>query len=146
MICPKCKGKLKKGAERCRQCGRKIGDMLETIGKSTIGMDENVAAASSYAFMFLSGLLFLLIERKSAFVRFHALQGTIALFITFTLNILAAFVPEYGLLLAVLLWVFNLFLIATLFIKAMSGEWFALPVVGNLSRRLFRPQAASPVK
>lgn len=145
MICPRCKAKLKKGAERCK-CGKKVADMLETIGKSSIGMDENVAAASAYAFIFLSGLFFLIIERKSAFVRFHALQGAITFFITFSLNIMAVFIPGIGYPLAALLWFFNLVLLITLFMKAMAGEWFALPLTGNLSVRIFRPRAASPVR
>ena len=132
MQCPKCKTKVKKDAMSCR-CGAKLRKMLTRVGKSSIGMDENVAAASAYAFIFLSGIFFLLVERKSRFVRFHALQSAVAFFIVFVVNIALAFVPHYGIFLAVILWTLNLLLLINLFIKAMAGEWYMLPVVGPLA-------------
>ncbi len=140
MECHKCKAKVKAGSEKCGKCGAVQRKMLLDVGKSSIGMDENVAAASSYAFLFLSGLFFLLIERKSKFVRFHALQGAVALFVVFVFNILLAFIPSYGIFLAILLWMLNLLLIVNLFLKALSGEWYSLPVVGKLARRWVDPE------
>lgn len=140
MDCPRCKTKLKKGEQRCRKCGAAARRVLTEIGKSSIGMEENIAAASSYAFLFLSGLFFLAVERKSAFVRFHALQGAVALFVVFALNILLALIPGYGIFLAIILWLLNLLLIITLFMKALAGEWFTLPVVGKFAERVARPK------
>ncbi len=141
MQCHKCKANLKKDAVRCR-CGVEVRKMLNEVGKSSIGMDENVAAASSYAFLFLSGLFFLAIERKSHFVRFHALQGAVTLFVVFFLNILLAFIPNYGLFLAIGLWALNLLLIVNLFIKALAGEWYMVPVVGRFAENLTRSKKA----
>jgi uncharacterized membrane protein len=138
--CHKCKAKVKAGAEKCAKCGAVQRKMLADIGKSSIGMEENVAAASSYAFLFLSGLFFLLIERKSKFVRFHALQGAVALFVVFVFNISLAFIPSYGIFLAILLWMLNLLLIVKLFLKALSGEWYMLPVVGRMAQRWVVPE------
>jgi uncharacterized membrane protein len=138
--CRKCKAKVKAGAEKCAKCGAVQRKMLLEVGKSSIGMDENVAAASSYSFLFLSGLFFLLIERKSKFVRFHALQGSVALFAVFAINIALAFIPGYGIFLAILLWMLNLLLIINLFMKALSGEWYRLPVVGRWVQRWVIPE------
>src|SRR5260370_36014888 len=44
-------------------------------GKSSTGLDENVAALLSYIFGWLSGLIFLLLEKESRLVRFHAMQS-----------------------------------------------------------------------
>ncbi|MEW5786092.1 MAG: DUF4870 domain-containing protein [Bacillota bacterium] len=139
MDCAKCKAKLKQGELRCPQCGRQARRLLTTVGKSSIGMDENIAAASAYSFLFFSGIFFLLIERKSAFVRFHALQGAVALFLIFVINIALAFIPGYGIFLAIVLWLLNLVLIVNLFLKALAGEWYTLPVVGRLAANRFRP-------
>jgi uncharacterized membrane protein len=44
-------------------------------GKSSTGLDANVAALIAYIFTFLSGLIFFLIEKESRYVRFHAMQA-----------------------------------------------------------------------
>src|SRR5829696_3699279 len=45
------------------------------VGKSSTGLDENVAALLSYLFGLVSGLIFFLIEKDSRLVRFHAMQS-----------------------------------------------------------------------
>src|SRR5699024_12460538 len=46
-------------------------------GNSSIGLDENVAAVLAYLATFISGIIFLFVEKKSEFVRFHAIQSTV---------------------------------------------------------------------
>lgn len=54
-------------------------DIDEESGAATVesesGLDENVAGALSYLFGFVTGLIFFLIEKENAFVRFHAAQS-----------------------------------------------------------------------
>src|ERR1051325_7645208 len=45
------------------------------VGKSSTGLDENIAALLSYVFGWVSGLIFFLIEKDSRLVRFHAMQS-----------------------------------------------------------------------
>jgi len=47
--------------------------MNKTIG----GLDENVGAALAYAFGWVTGAAFLLLEPSNKFVRFHAWQSVI---------------------------------------------------------------------
>ena len=49
--------------------------MDEHHGQSSIGLEEGVVAAGSYFGPL--GLLMLIIERKSSFVKFHAVQSTL---------------------------------------------------------------------
>src|SRR6185369_8769164 len=46
-------------------------------GKSSTGLDENIAALLSYIAGWISGLVFFLIEKDSRLVRFHAMQSLI---------------------------------------------------------------------
>src|SRR6185369_15280 len=46
-------------------------------GKSSTGLDENLAALLSYVFGWISGLIFFLIEKESRLVRFHAMQSVL---------------------------------------------------------------------
>ena len=47
------------------------------VGKSSTGLDENVAALLSYVMTWVTGLIFFLIEKESRLVRFHAVQALI---------------------------------------------------------------------
>ena len=58
--------------------GRRRGKgMVEPGVKSSTGLDENVAAFLSYVLWFITGFVFYWEEKKSDFVRFHALQSII---------------------------------------------------------------------
>src|SRR5688500_11065761 len=89
------------------------------FGKSSTGLEENIAALLSYVFGWVSGLVFFLIEKDSKLVRFHAMQSIllcvvvavlcVALWIlSFLFLVVAAMLPDImgslmGLL-ATLLW------------------------------------------
>ena len=104
--------------------------------KSSIGIDSNVAGALAYAMGWVTGLAFLLAERDSPFVRFHAAQSTIAFGALSLLWMISLSIPLFGGLLAfvviapfsVVLWLFMLF-------KAYQGERYKLPVVGDIAEQ-----------
>jgi uncharacterized membrane protein len=47
------------------------------LGKSSTGMQPNVAALLSYVLGWITGLIFFLIEKENKFVRFHAAQSLV---------------------------------------------------------------------
>jgi len=42
-----------------------------------LGSDENVEALLTYVLGWITGIVFLILEKNSKFVRFHAMQSTI---------------------------------------------------------------------
>ena len=48
---------------------------MADLGKSSTGIQPNVAALLAYLVGFVSGLVFFLIEKENKFVRFHAMQS-----------------------------------------------------------------------
>src|SRR5687767_1078016 len=52
-----------------------VSSQPPAVGKSSTGLDENVAALLSYIFGWISGLIFFLMEKDSRLVRFHAMQS-----------------------------------------------------------------------
>ncbi len=92
--------------------------------KTSSGLKENVASLLCYVLGWVSGLVFILIERRNKFVRFHAMQSLI---VFGALTIVSFLIPSL-LLIGFALWVF-------LMVKAYQGERFKLPWVGNLAER-----------
>lgn len=106
--------------------------------KTKLGLEENLEAMLCYVLGWISGIAFLLLEKDSEFVRFHAAQSTVA-FLGFTVASVIighlATIPIIGLffliinaliaICAAIVWIVCI-------IKAFQGERFKLPIVGNL--------------
>ena len=100
--------------------------------KSSTGLNANVAGLLCYLAWWVSGLVFILIEKDSKFVRFHALQS-IYVFGTITVaSIVLGWIPILGFVLSPLLGLLGIVLWIVLMIKAYQGEMFKLPWVGDL--------------
>ena len=50
------------------------------LGKTSVGLQANVAGLLCYLVGWITGLIFFLIEKENKFVRFHALQSLITFF------------------------------------------------------------------
>jgi len=94
------------------------------------GLPKNTAAALSYVLGWITGIIFLLIE-KDPFVRFHAMQSII----TFGILTLLSFVPVIGWILSPLVMIVGFILWLVLIFKAYQGEEFKLPVVGEFAKK-----------
>jgi uncharacterized membrane protein len=123
-------------------------------GKSSTGLDENIAALLTYIFGWVSGLIFFLIEKDSKLVRFHAMQSilfnvvvAIIVFIGWIITavlvvILAQIADAMGAiagLLATLIWlVIAIGLLITfilLLVRAYQGKFFKLPFIGDMAEK-----------
>ncbi len=104
-------------------------------GKSSTGLDANLAAALSYLLGFITGIVFLVVEKESRFVRFHAMQSTITFGILFVVTVVLGAIPILGWILSFFLWLATLVLWIILLIKAFQGEMFKLPIVGDIAER-----------
>jgi uncharacterized membrane protein len=122
---------------------------MATTERSSTGLDANIAAALSYLFGLISGVIFFAMETESRFVKFHAMQSMLAsvaamiLWIVFMvvwtvlvripfLGVLAAIVGFLGwavLALGLLaVWLFCMF-------KAFQGDRFKLPYIGEVAEK-----------
>lgn len=108
---------------------------MENTNKGT-GLPQNTAAALTYLLGFVTGILFLLIEKQNKFVRFHAMQSTVLFGGYFVLNWVLWFIPVvdviWGLLsipLGLLLFVLWIYLMY----QAYQGVEYKLPVVGDFA-------------
>jgi uncharacterized membrane protein len=97
------------------------------------GGDDNLMGAISY--IGIIAVVMLLVKKDSEYVQFHAKQGTVLFIGEVILGIVGTFIW-------VLFFVWGLvwlvFLLASIigFIKALSGEKYKLPVVGDLADKI----------
>ena len=103
--------------------------------KTSSGLDENLAGLLAYLLSFVSGIIFLIVEKKNLFVRFHAYQSTFLFGGLFVLNIALSFVPFIGGVLSALIGPLAFILWIVCMYKAYKGERFKLPVVGELAEK-----------
>ena len=98
---------------------------MEEKGQSSTGLEENVAGFFCYLLGFVTGIVFLVVEKKSSLVKFHARQSTI----TFLILLALSWIPVIGFL----FWILGIFLWLLLMIKALQGKRYSLPIVGKLA-------------
>ena len=104
-------------------------------GGSSTGLEENAAGALAYLLSFITGIVFLIVEEDSDFVRFHAMQSTITFGGLFVLQFIIGIVPIIGWIISILIFPVWLILWIVLMMKAYQGERFKLPLVGNIAEQ-----------
>ena len=103
--------------------------------KSSTGMDENVAGLLCYVLGWISGLVFILIEQESKFVRYHAMQS-IYIFGTITVVALVlGWIPVIGTVVATIVWLIGLALWIFLMIRAYQGKQPKVLWAGDLAEK-----------
>jgi uncharacterized membrane protein/ribosomal protein L40E len=138
-VCAKCGTKNAEGTKYCQSCG----SMLDTskVAGSTTSLEPNVAGLLCYVLGWITGLVFILIEKENKFVRFHAMQSIVTfgafsvLWIPFSilsqmdiLRVLFGILQAVTGILAFVLWI-------VLMIKAYQGERYKLPIVGDIAEK-----------
>ena len=102
---------------------------MEEKVRSSTGLDENVAGFLCYLLWFITGIVFLIVENKSEFVKFHARQSTITFLGIFVILIIFWWIPFIGFF----IWIFSLILWFVLMIKTLQGKRYSLPIVGKMA-------------
>ena len=109
--------------------------MGKDLGKTSCGMQPNVAALLSYLLGIITGIIFYLIEKENKFVRFHAMQSLVTFGALFVLQIILGVIPVIGWVLLPLVGILTLVLWILLMIKAYQGELFKLPIAGEIAAK-----------
>jgi uncharacterized membrane protein len=117
------------------------------LGKTSLGIETNLAGLLSYVAGWVTGLIFFLVEKDNKFVRFHAMQSMIvfgaltvamiAIGILWSFFAMVRLYFMFPLLTGInsLLSLAGFILWIVLMIKAYQGEEFKLPVVGDIAEK-----------
>ena len=106
---------------------------------SDTGLDSNVAGLLCYLGIWITGIVFLVIERKDNFVRFHALQSIIVFGSLSIFSAILSQIPFIGGILGAVLGIGMFILWVVLMIKAYQGEQYMIPVAGDIAAKSCPP-------
>ncbi|WP_058305839.1 DUF4870 domain-containing protein [Gracilibacillus massiliensis] len=107
-------------------------EQASTSTKTSSGLDQNVAGLLTYVLWFITGIIFLVLEKENRFVKFHALQSIFVSVGLAVLYVISVSVPILGWFVGIILMPVQLILWILLMVKAYQGEYFKLPWIGDM--------------
>jgi uncharacterized membrane protein len=154
-FCGKCGTTMADGVAFCPKCGAPAGPVVmgtptaapvsgPVVTPGTSGLAENVAGLLCYVLGWLTGIIFLLIDKRP-FVRFHAAQSIVVFGALTILRIILSFFflggYSFGLfwlwtLLSVLVSLATLVAWIFLMVMAYQGKWFEVPVAAGIAKNI----------
>lgn len=105
------------------------------LNKTPLGLSENIEGLLCYALGWVTGIIFLIIEKESKFVKFHAIQSIITFLFLQVAYWVIRFIPFIGGLLATLISILMFILWILLMYKAYNREMYKLPVAGDVAEQ-----------
>jgi uncharacterized membrane protein len=104
-------------------------------GTST-GLSPNTAGLLCYVGIWISGIIFFVLEQKNRFVRFHAAQS-IVVFGTITVaGVILGLIPVVGDAFSTIIGIIGFIVWIIMIVKASSGEWYKLPWAGDVAEKM----------
>lgn len=98
-------------------------------------MTNQTKAAITYVFGFISGIIFLILNKESEFVRKSAAQSTVFSLIYLILIVLFNLIPTVGTIIASIITVFAFIAWVMLIIKATHNIYLKIPFVSIISEK-----------
>ena len=154
MFCSKCGTENPEGAKFCSKCGAGLGVVATPTegaakpeAESSTGMTANVAGLLCYVALWVTGIVFVVWEKKSKFVKFHAWQSimtfgvlTVVQIILSILGAIAVSLFSFGLwnfahVLGIIVWVITVGLWIALILLAYQGKMWKVPLAGNWAEK-----------
>jgi len=108
---------------------------MENKNKTALGIDENIEGLLCYVLGFITGIIFLVLEKDNKFIRFHAMQSIVTFLALFVVSMVVGFIPFLGWILSTLIGLVGLILWLLLMFKAYQGEMYKLPIAGDFAEK-----------
>jgi len=105
------------------------------MAKTSTGLEENVAGLLSYLLGWITGIIFLILEKDNKFVRFHAMQSIVVFGILTIAQFILRWIPIIGWILGILISILAFILWIILMVKAYQGEKYKLPWAGIFAEK-----------
>lgn len=142
MFCPKCGAENPEGSKFCSKCGAELGAsakpsdaVAKPEAESSTGMSANVAGLLCYVLTWVTGIIFVVLEKKSTFVKFHAWQSIMTFGVLTVAELILAWIPFVGWILSILIGILMFVLWIILMIQAGTGKMWKVPLAGDWAEK-----------
>ena len=107
--------------------------------ETSTGLAPNVAGLLCYLGIWITGIVFFVLEQKNKWVRFHAAQSIIVFGVLFVTGMVLGWIPFIGHGLASIVGIVGFILWIVLMVKAYNGELFKVVAAGDIAERMVFP-------
>jgi uncharacterized membrane protein len=107
--------------------------------KTTTGIQPNLAGLLCYVLGWITGIVFLLLEKENRFVRFHAVQSIFVFGALNIIGIIFGWIPIIRWIIPPIVGVVAFILWILLMYQAYQGKMYKLPWVGNIAEKQSKP-------
>jgi len=142
MFCSKCGTENPEGAKFCSKCGAELGvattsteDAAKPEAESSTGLSANVAGLLCYVAGWITGIVFVALEKKSIFVKFHAWQSIMTFGVLTAAYLILRWIPFIGWILSILIYILMAILWIILIIQAGTGKMWKVPWAGDWAEK-----------
>ena len=142
MFCSQCGAENTEGAKFCSKCGNRLGaaatpteDAAKSEAESSTGLSANVAGLLCYVAGWITGIVFIILEKKSIFVKFHAWQSIMTFGVLTVAYLILRWIPFIGWFLSILIGILWAILWIILIIQAGTGKMWKVPWAGDWAEK-----------
>ena len=138
MFCAKCGKEVSGDARFCPDCGADLGGTQASAGgnsETSVGMSANVAGLLCYVLGWVTGIIFLVLEKKNASVRFHAWQSIMTFGVLSVVALIVSIPSIIGAVLSVVVSVIAFVLWIILMVQAGNGKKWKVPWAGDWAEK-----------
>jgi uncharacterized membrane protein len=101
--------------------------------KTSTGLQQNVAGLLCYLLGWITGIIFLILEKDDKVVRFHAIQSIVVFGVLTVIMLIFSWIPFIGSIIVPIAAVVTFILWIVLMVKAYQGQMYKVPVAGNIA-------------
>lgn len=103
---------------------------------TSVGMEPNVAGLLCYLGLWVTGIIFFVLERKNLWVRFHAAQSLLIFGTLLVAGLVLGWIPYIGPVFWTLIAILGFVLWIVLMVKAYNGERYKIVIAGDIAESM----------
>src|SRR4030042_294014 len=105
-------------------------------GGSTVNLQPNVAGLLCYLGAWITGIIFIVLEQKNKWIRFHAAQSIVTFGSLWIAGMVFGWIPIIGPVFSTILGITGFVLWIVLMVKAYHGERYRVPWAADLAEMM----------
>jgi uncharacterized membrane protein len=108
--------------------------------KTSTGLEQNVAGLLCYLGIWVSGIIFFILEKENKYIRFHAIQSIVVFGAYSIVSLILGWIPYIGVPIDIVLGIIAFILWVVMMAKAYQGQMYKLPVAGDIAERQIKSE------